>query len=132
MRKRYFAVAVLAIVALAASPGAAGAHKAKYKSIVEIDSYLFIGAFNGTVGSFDNKRCSANRVVAVWKRNPGAMDGPFGTAKTGKGGAWRLNVTAPSGNYYATVKPRRLKAPKRKRKHKHICRGARSSNFGIP
>ena len=130
MRKRFFAVTVLAIVALTASPGAAGAHKAKYKSIVEIDSYLFTGSFNGSVGSFQNKRCSANRVVTVWKRNPGAMDGPVGTARSGKGGAWTLNVTAPSGNYYATVKPSRLKAPKRK--HKHICRGDRSSNFVLP
>ena len=130
MRRRYFAVAVLAIVALAASPGAAGAHKAKYKSIVEIDAYLFSGAFEGTVGSFANKKCSAKRVVAVWKRNPGAMDGPMGTARSGKGGAWRLNVTAPSGSYYATVKPRRL--GKKTRKHKHVCKADRSSNFVVP
>ena len=51
-------VVALAALLLAASAGSAGAHQAKFKSIVEIDAYLVTGAFQGSVGSFDNKRCS--------------------------------------------------------------------------
>lgn len=130
MNRKVALTAMLALAVMAAAPPSAGAHKKTSASIVEIDAYLFSGAFQGTVGSFANKKCSAKRVVAVWKRNPGAMDGPMGTARTGKGGAWTLNVIAPSGSYYATVKPRRL--GKKSRKHKHVCKGARSGNFVVP
>lgn len=108
--------------------GVAGAHKVKYKSIVEIDGYEFRGAFLGGVGSFDNKRCSRGRKVSVWKLNPGAMDGPFGTAKTNRKGAWRLEVQALPGTYYAVVKP---KAIGRSKGHRHLCRGDESSRFQV-
>jgi hypothetical protein len=132
MRSRIAAWPAVALVAaLVAWPGGAVAHKAKYESIVEISAYLDSGAFLGSVGSFDNKRCSLNRVVTVWRRNPGAMNGPFGTARSGRGGQWRLTVSAPPGTYFATVKRRLLRHSHRHR-HRHICRAARSSRFTMP
>jgi hypothetical protein len=122
-------IAATAVGVLGGPLDTAQAHTVTFKSIVEIDGYQTIGAFIGSVGSFDNSKCSRARVVTVWKRNPGAMDGPFGTAKTTRVGRWRLEVTAPSGNYYATVKK---KVIRRKRGHRHVCSYDKSSNFHVP
>jgi hypothetical protein len=130
VRWSHATIALAVIAAAIAGPlSTAQAHNVTFKSIVEIDGYQTIGAFIGAIGSFDNSKCSRARVVTVWKRNPGAMDGPFGTAKTNRAGRWRLEVTAPAANYYATVKK---KAIRRKRGHRHVCSYDRSSNFRVP
>jgi hypothetical protein len=132
MRRRRAALAAvtgaIATGAMAGSLDVSQAHQVTFKSIVEIDGYETAGALLGSVGSFDNPKCSRARLVTVWKRNPGAMDGPFGTTKTNRGGRWRLEVSAPPGNYYATV---RKKAILRKGGHRHVCSSDRSSNFRV-
>jgi len=131
--RRGVAAAVMAVVAtvvLAAAPERASAHKAKLESIVEIDTYIIgpPGRFGGVVGSFDSKLCSRKRLVTVWKRNPGVMDGPVGTARTNKGGRWSLEATAAPGTYYATVKKRVIRSSA---EHRHLCVFDRSENFPI-
>ena len=129
MRIRIAAVVSLAVLASAAWAGEAGAHKKSFKSIVDIDTYKFSGEFGGVVNSFENKRCARERVIALWRRNPGAMDAPMGTARSGDGGRWAINVTATPAVYYATAKKRVLF--RKKGKHFHFCRFARSAPFEI-
>ncbi len=130
LRVRTIIVAALLLPALAALASPADARKVKLQSIVEIDGYLETGAFTGTVGSFDSKRCTRRRLVTVWRRNPGAMDGPFGTAKTNRSGHWSLSVVAAPGSYYATVKSRRLH--RSKKGDRRLCKLDRSEAFLVP
>ena len=124
-------IAATAIGVLGGPPSTAQAHTVTFKSIVVIDGHYQTtgGPLTGAVYSFDTCKCRGARLVTVWKRNPGAMDAPLGTAKTNRAGRWRLDVTAPAGIYYATVKK---KAILRKGGHRHVCSSDRSSNFSVP
>lgn len=62
-------------VALVAGVEVATPHTAKYDSRVRITGYIDNQSFLGRVGS-ERKACKRKRLVTVWKRNPGAMDGP--------------------------------------------------------
>ena len=126
--RRLLAAGAIAIVLTAGSVTVSEAHKVTFKSIVEINGYQTVGAFIGSVGSFENPKCGRARVVTVWRRNPGAMDGPMGTTRTNRGGGWRLEVLAPAGNYYATVKRSVIR---RKHGHRHVCAFDKSSNFKV-
>jgi hypothetical protein len=123
---RRICVAALATGLVAGSLGGL-AFASNFKSVVEIDSYLDAGVFTGTVTS-PNRRCERYRLVTVWKRNPGAMNGPMGTTKTGKSGSWKLHVSAAPGSYFATVKPRVIHRNGRRR----TCAFDYSPNFVIP
>jgi hypothetical protein len=127
MGTRAAVAAALTTLLLAGLPGTAGAHKAKLGSIVEIDAYLTVEkAFIGGVGSFDSKACKRNRLVALWRINPGAMTAPFGTTRTDRTGDWRIDANAPAGTYFATVKKKTIR---RSSEHRHVCKGDQSSNF---
>ena len=125
---RAAAAAAVSTLLLGSLPATSSAHKTKLESIIEIDAYLATGAFLGSVGSFESKRCKRFRKVTLWRINPGAQFGPFGTTKTDKSGNWRIDVNAPPGTYFATVKK---KVVVRTKKHRHICVADRSSNFAI-
>ncbi len=122
-------IAVVAALVVAGSLEVAMAHTTKYKSVVEIGGYQATERiFLGTVGSLQSKSCGGKRLVTVWKINPGAMDGPFGSTKS-KSGSWRLTADAPSATYYATVKKRIVR---NSGGHRHVCGSDRSPNFVIP
>jgi hypothetical protein len=96
---------------------------------VEIGLYNpSIHAFLGTVGSLQAKSCGGDRLIEVWKRNPGTMSGTFGTTRS-KQGQWRLDVNAPAGTYYATAAK---KTVRNNAKHKHICKSDTSPDFTVP
>jgi hypothetical protein len=132
MRTRYavglLVTAATAIGVLGGPPSTAQADKATFKSFASIDGHSSTGVLTGAVWSLDeNCKCSRGRRVTVWTSNPGAMDERVGTAKTSRGGRWKLKVTAPAGIYYATVNKRVTR-----RNGGHVCTSARSSNYPIP
>ena len=106
LRRAIGAAVAISVGILVFGGGTAAAHKAKYKSVVEIDAYEFRGAFAGAVGSFDSNRCDSKRKVSLWRENPGAMDGPFGTTRTNAKGEWRIEVLSPSHRRSATSRRR--------------------------
>ncbi|HSI79196.1 MAG TPA: hypothetical protein VK919_00965 [Solirubrobacterales bacterium] len=119
-------VAALA-VALVAGVEVATPHTAKYDSRVRITGYIDNQSFLGRVGS-ERKACKRKRLVTVWKRNPGAMDGPVGTARSNRKGIWAISApSAPSGRYYATVKRRVIGGAG----HRHVCKRDRSKRFRL-
>jgi len=121
-------VAALALVALiAAGGGVATGHDRGFDSRVRITGYVDNTSFLGRVAS-DRKQCKRMRRVTVWRRNPGAMDAPVGTAKSNGKGIWA--VTAPgasAGRYYATAKRRVIRKPG----HRHVCRFDRSPTLEL-
>ena len=123
------AVAVIASVLLASLlVGTATAHVKRFDSTVRITDYADNASFLGAVSS-ERKACKRKRRVTVWKRNPGAMDGPVGTARTNRRGIWAVFApNADSAVYYATVKRRVLR---KSAKHRHVCKPARSPSFKL-
>jgi hypothetical protein len=127
MARRLVGAATIGVAVLASMVGMAMAHVARSDSSVKITGYIDNTSFLGKVGS-ERKACKRKRKVTVWKRNPGAMDGPVDTARTDKRGIWAVSAPgADPGPYYATVKKR-----VRKRKgHKHVCKPDRSPSFKL-
>jgi hypothetical protein len=123
------AAAAAVWIGLAFATGNATAHTARWDSKVRITDYADNASFVGRVSS-KRKACRRNRLVAVWKLNPGAMDGPVDTARTSRRGLWAVHapgLIGVGGSYYATVKRRaRVSAG-----HRHVCRGARSPAFEL-
>ena len=116
----------LALAACAALVGAlawpANAHDRGYDTRVRISGYVDNTSFLGRVGS-ERKACKRKRRVTVWRRNPGVMDAPVGTARSNGKGIWAVSApAAPPGRYYATAKKRVLPKPG----HRHVCKRARS------
>lgn len=119
----------LAVLALALATGVevATPHTAKYDTRVRITGYIDNQSFLGRVGS-ERKACKRKRLVTVWKRNPGAMDGPVGSARSNRRGIWAVSApNAPSGRYYATVKRRVTGGTG----HRHVCKRDRSKRFRL-
>ena len=127
--RRIGILGMVATLALAASLGTAGAHSKKFGTVLKVDRYLpSEKVFFGSIGSLGSRKCAGGRLITLWKRNPGAMSGPFGTAKSAKGG-WRINVTAPAGTYYATVGK---KVVRNNDDNKHVCKADTSDDFVVP
>jgi hypothetical protein len=127
--RRIVGSAVIVSVVLASMMVAtATGHTVRLDSKVRITQYVDNTSFLGKVGS-ERKACKRKRKVTVWKRNPGAMDGPVGSARTNRKGIWAVFAPgAESGVYYATVKRRVLR---KSAKHRHVCKGDRSSSFRL-
>jgi len=105
----------------------AHAHDRAYDTRVRISGYVDNASFLGRVGS-ERKACKRKRRVTVWRRNPGAMDAPVGTAKSNGKGIWAVAApAAPPGRYYAIAKKRGLPKPG----HRHVCGRARSKLFQL-
>lgn len=120
-------LALIGAVALASMASTATAHVARWDSRVKITAYAENTSFLGKVRS-ERRACKRNRKVSVWKVNPGAMDGPVGTARTNRRGIWAVSAPgAESGRYYAKVKRRVRKSAG----HKHVCKADRSPNFRL-
>lgn len=127
MSTRFVVLAALGLVALASLTGVATAHVARWDSNLRITGYVENTSFLGKVRS-ERRACKRRRRVSVWKRNPGAMDGPVGTARTNRRGIWAVSAPAvASGVYYAQVKRR----VRRSADHKHVCRPDRSPSFKL-
>ena len=121
------AAAIAACLVLTGGGGIATGHDARFDSRVRITGYIDNASFLGRVAS-DRKQCKRKRRVTVWRRNPGAMDAPVGTAKSNGKGNWAVSApSAPSGRYFATAKKRVIK----KAAHKHVCKRARSKVFEL-
>ena len=124
---RRMATAICVVLALGAGAELATGHDARFDSRVRITGYIDNQSFLGRVGS-ERKACKRKRLVTVWKRNPGAMDGPVGSARTNRRGIWAVAApNAPSGRYYATVKKRVTGGGG----HRHICKRDGSKRFRI-
>jgi hypothetical protein len=127
---RTFVAVLVSSVASASLVDTATAHRVRWESKVRITDYADNASFVGKVTS-ERKACKARRRVAVWKRNPGAMDGPVDDARTHRRGIWAVYAPglidmANPGVYYATVKRRVLPSAAG---HRHVCGGARSPAF---
>jgi hypothetical protein len=122
----------VAVVLASMMATAATAHVVRWDSKVRITNYADNASFLGRVTS-ERRVCQRKRKVTVWKRNPGAMDGPVGTARTNRRGIWvvyapGLLETAERNVYYATVKRRVLH---RSTGHRHVCKPAQSPSFRL-
>jgi hypothetical protein len=126
---RILAATLMASLLLASAiVGTASAHVARFESKVKITDFADNASFLGRVSS-ERKACRRKRLVTVWKRNPGAMDGPVGTARTNRRGIWAVFAPdAESSVYYATAKRRVLR---RSASHRHVCKAARSPSFRL-
>ena len=127
MVSRLLCVAVIGSVVLASMVGVATGHVARWDSEIKITGYVDNTSFLGKVRS-ERKTCKRKRKVSVWKRNPGAMDAPVGTARTNRRGIWAVSAPgAETGVYYAHVKKR----VRKRAGHKHVCKADRSPSFKL-
>jgi len=124
---RALGTAVIASIVLASMTlETATAHVIRWDAKVRITDYADSASFLGRVSSAQ-RACARKRRVAVWKRNPGAMDGPVKAALTNRRGIWAVFAPgAEPGSYYATVKRRVLRGSPG---HRHVCKPARSPTF---
>jgi hypothetical protein len=126
--RRIGILGLIATLALAASLGTAGAHSKKFATEVQVAAYSpSEHAFLGNIGSLGSRKCAGGRLITLWRRNPGAQSGPFGTAKSAKG-QWRIDVNAPPGTYYATVGK---KVIRNNSDHKHVCKADTSPDLVV-
>jgi hypothetical protein len=124
---RSLGAAVVASLVLASIVGTASGHVARWESEIKITGYADNTSFLGKVRSERNS-CERKRLVSVWKRNPGAMDAPVGTARTNRKGIWAVSAPgADPGVYYAVVKKR----VRRSSGHRHVCKADRSPSFKL-
>jgi hypothetical protein len=120
----YAAVTALLVGAIGA--GIATGHKKKIKSTVTIEftDTVYGDSFSGEVNS-KKRKCERNRKVTVFRGGTSV-----GSDTTNNQGEYVVPVdNAAPGNYFAKAKKKVLKKNK---KHKHVCRKAKSPTITVP
>jgi hypothetical protein len=115
---RRAAPVLAALLAIVLVTDVAGAHKARFASVVTIHVSRS-GGFGGSVYSI-KPRCEKHRLVKLVAETAGD-DEAVGDDRTDSKGRWKVNITGSTG-YYAHVTRKVLTRPG----HRHVCRGDRS------
>jgi len=120
-------LAVLAAVLslLAVGVGVAAAHTFRADSEVTITYNDAKERFQGRVSS-DRPRCVKNRLVVVFRDNPGE-DAPVGSDTTNDNGFWSVEEKNARGDFYAKV----LRRKQTSAGHTHVCRADLSPTITV-
>jgi hypothetical protein len=131
--RRTLAVCALALLAGAVAAVGVAAHTTRTDSDISLNGFTSGGAdeyFYGDIAS-SNPDCEPARKVRIFRKRPG--DDRLYDATRSLQPAGSFTVTAetgnlPQGDYYSHIRKRDLKPGKR---HKHLCKGAKSAELDV-